>query len=203
MVICIPCLIFILDDFFKSDYEDPFRVAKAFSYSYMTKNTKNMKSWAYKEVYEKIDNLQYSTPVDDRFSNYSDFELVCFQRLGNTIVSTYGQNIILPVELPLFYSVVLELVGSDSLWERVTEFIYFEVPLGRNICSFPRSKDRWLVVDFFTNDDYGQYTIDLMEKYDNEWFPFDEIEVSINVENRGNADNDRVNSLLASRSYNS
>lgn len=173
--ICVPCLIFILDDFFRREYEDPFRVAKAFSYSYMTKDTEHMKSWAYKEAYEKIDDLQYSTPVSvaEHLGHRDDFELVCFRRLGYTIVSTYAQTIVVGEELPLFYSAVLEPVGSDSIWERVTDFIYFKVPLGSKICSFPRSKDRWLVVDFFTNDDYEKYTTALLGTKNNEavdWF---------------------------------
>ena len=158
--ICVLCLIFILDDFFRREYEDPFRIAKAFSYSYMTKDTEHMKSWSYKEAHDKIEDLQYSTPSDDRFSNYDDFKLVCFRRLGDTIVSTYGQQIKFPDELPIFYSAVLQPNGPYSLWERVKEFIYFEVPLGSKICGFPRNKDRWLVVDFFTNDDYEKYITD-------------------------------------------
>lgn len=155
--VCIPCLIFILDDFFRREYEDPFRVAKAFSYSYMTKDTEHMKSWAYKEAYEKIDDLQYSTPVsvDEHLSDWNDFELVCFRRLGNTIVSTYAYDLF--KEPPFLYTAVLEPVGSFSLWERVKDFIYFEIPLGSKICGWPRSKQRWLVVDFFTNDDYEKY----------------------------------------------
>lgn len=158
---CILCLVFILDHFFKREYEDPFRVAKAFSYSYMTKDTEHMKSWAYKEAYEKIDDLQYSMPlsVDKRLNDWDDFELVCFRRLGNTIVSTYAQTIVSRQELPLFYSAVLEPVGSDSLWERVKDFIHHEIPFGSKICGWTRWKKRWLVVDFFTNDDYEKFIV--------------------------------------------
>ncbi|MCK4825989.1 hypothetical protein KA005_60130, partial [bacterium] len=151
--ICIPCLVLILDDFFRSEQEDPFRVAKAFSYSYMTKDTEHMKSWAHKKAYEKIDDLQYSTSVDDRSSGWDNFELVCLRKLGNTIVSTYAHS---PYQEPSFlYTAVLEPVGSHSLWERIKDFIYSDIPLGSKIVKFPYYKQRWLVVDFFTKDEDG------------------------------------------------
>jgi len=166
--ICIPCLVFILDDFFRSEYEDPFRVAKAFSYSYMTKDTEHMKSWAHKKAYEKIEDLQYSTSVDERLSVWDDFELVCFRRLGNTIVSTYAYDLF--EKPPFLYTAVLEPVGSLSLWERIKDFIYSDIPLGSKVVGFPDYKRRWLVVDFFSKDEnaYEKHINAFIDKVNNE-----------------------------------
>jgi len=163
LIIGIPSIIFIADNYFRSHSQNPFRVAKAFSYSYMIKNSEYMKSWADKKIYEKINELQYSTPVDSSYEDFwEDFELVSFRKLGNTIVCTYAYTDF--DNLPLFYSVVLEPTGLSSLWERVKDFIYFDVPLGDKIVGFPYSKQRWLVVDFFTDDDIEEYISVLLEK---------------------------------------
>jgi len=154
LIIAIPSIMFILDDYFRSEFENPIRVGKAFSYSYMTKNSKSMKSWTDKKTYNKIDELKYLTPVEDfgiiGTSVWEDFKLVCFRRLGHTIVSTYAYDRF--EEPPFLYSAVLKPVGPLSLWERCREFIYFRVPLGNRFVGWPHTKQRWLVADFFTGD---------------------------------------------------
>jgi len=155
-------IIFIADDCFKSKYQNPLNVAKAFSYSYMIKDSENMKSWADKRIYGKINKLQYSTPVDDSYRHWEFFELVSFRRLGYTIVCTYAYNDY--KNLPLFYSVVLEPTGPSSLWERVKDFIFYKIPFGDKFIGLPHHKDRWLVVDFFTNDDFETYISDVSKR---------------------------------------
>jgi len=197
-----PCLIFVADNYIRSEYKNPFRVASAFSYSYMTKDAKHMKSWADKKIYKEIDKLQYSTPVDYHYVDlFGDFELVCSRRLGNTMVCTYALNHL--GAPPLFYSAVLKPVGSPSLWERVKDFIYFDIPLGDEFVGFPYHKQRWLVVDFFTNDDFEKYIsthlektqaeiavtlieqlhidIDQMENYEDKWSDREKIRQNIEV----------------------
>jgi hypothetical protein len=152
IIIALIPLIFIADNYFKSDYKDPFRVAKAFSYSYMTKNTKNMKSWASKKVYHKIDQLHYLHPVENFGQNdWGNFKLVCFRRLGDTIVSTCAYDQF--EKSPFLYSTTLEPVGPLSLWEKSKDFIYYKLPLGGKLVDFPFPEKRWLVVDFFSTDE--------------------------------------------------
>lgn len=159
LIISVPFLIFILDDFVRREFENPFRVGKMFCFSYVTQYSRNMKIWADKEVYNKIDNLQYSTRLSlpgsaEEFA-YKKFDLVCSRKLGNTVVCTYVLDFF--KESPFCYSVVLQPVGALSLWERVKKIISFEVPLGNKIVGFPHSKKRWLVVDFYTGDAYDKY----------------------------------------------
>jgi len=151
IIIAFLSLVFIADSYFKSEYKNPFRVAKAFSYSYMTKDTERMKSWASKKAYQKIDELQYSQPVEDFGQNdWENFKLVCFRRLGNTIVSTYAYDQF--EESPFLYSATLEPVGPLSLWEKSKDFIHYKLPLGDKLVGFPYPEKRWLVVDFFAID---------------------------------------------------
>jgi len=170
-IIGVTCLIFIADNYIRSEYEDPFRVSKAFSYSYMTRDATHMKTWGDKEIHKQIDQLQYSTHVNDTYANFwESFQLVSFRRVGSTIVSTYAYNAF--EDQPLFYSVVMKPNGSPSLWERVKDFIYFDLPFGDKMVGFPHNKKRWLVADFFTNDDFEEYVsewIERIEKRDINW----------------------------------
>jgi len=121
--------------------------------------------------------LQYGVSFlfgDNSFPGPNDVELVCSRKIWNTIVCTYayyeyGKN------LSFLYSVVLKPNGLPSLWENTKNFIYFEVPFGKKIISSTFPKKRWLVVDFFTTDDFVDYYI-TSEKND------------INLINQGKAD---------------
>ncbi len=53
-LIIILFLVFVLDNYSKSEFENPFRVGKTFSYSYMTKDQEHMKNWADKNTYKKM-----------------------------------------------------------------------------------------------------------------------------------------------------
>ena len=165
LIIGIPSIIFIADDYFKSDLEDPFKVGNAFSYCYMLKNSEGMKLWAEKKIYKKIDDLQYSTPIN-YFEGLGDiwqnFELVSCRKFGATLVCTYAYATYDYENLPYFYSVILKPVGPHSLWERFKSFVYFKVPFGDIFIgkyTFGKTyiKERWLAVDFFTNDDFQKY----------------------------------------------
>jgi len=172
LIIGVISIIFIADNYFRSKYQNPFRVAQSFSYSYMIKNSEDMKSWADKRIYGKINKLQYSIPLNDSYGDFwKFFQLVSSRKLGNTMVCTYAyydyEN------PPLFYSVVLKPTGSPSLWERIKDFIYFDIPLGDEFVEFPHDKHRWLVVDFFTNDDLETYIFTSSEKNPT-WFKMTE-----------------------------
>lgn len=154
-------LLFIGDSYFKKDYENPLRVAEAFACSLMVKDAKHMKSWSCKEIHNKIDKLESSqfpdyllSVADERFG--SNFKLVCFRRLADTIVCTYALDnstfLFNPHNTPLLYTVVLEPCGPISLWERVKEFVYWKVPFGENIFGYPHIKQRWLAIDFHSED---------------------------------------------------
>lgn len=168
LVIVVPSIIFIGDNFFRSDSENPLTVGEGFSYNYMTKDSEGMMSWADPIIYEKINELKYSAPVYEGFANSAgDFELMCFRKLGNTIVCTYAYNTY--EGLPLFYSVVLKPTGLPSLWEKVKDFIYSDIPFGDELVGpFYHHKQRWLVIDFFTNDDFEKYISSQLEKME-EW----------------------------------
>ena len=174
LIICIPSIIFIADDKNRSYYENPFKVGKVFSYYYMTKSSEDMKSKADKIIFEKIDGLQYLAPYNYDTNSWDIFGLVCSRKFWNTIVCTYayyeyGKN------LSFLYSVVLKPTGLPSLWERTKDFIYTKVPFGDKFISSTIHKQRWLVVDFFTTDDFENYYI-TSEKND------------INLVNQGKAD---------------
>lgn len=176
-----PFIIFVVDDKFRKDYENPFWVGKAFSFCYMNKDAKRMKNWSDEKIYQKIDELQYSIPlISDDYSDFywRNFELVSSRRFGWSIVCTYS---ILPFaddeRLPPFYSVVLQPIAPDSLWEKFRSFIS-DLPLGHKVFRPPRHKERWLVLDFFTDDDSEKYIpifykekIDIQEfqKQMNQW----------------------------------
>lgn len=177
LIIGIPSIFFITDNNRRRKYENPFEIGKIFSYYYLAKNSDDMKLYSDKKIYEKIDNLQYGVPFlfgDNSFPGPDDVELVCSRKIWNTIVCTYayyeyGKN------LSFLYSVVLKPNGLPSLWENTKNFIYFEVPFGKKIISLTFPKKRWLVVDFFTADDFVDYYI-TSEKND------------INLVNQGKAD---------------
>jgi len=174
LIIGIPSIIFVTDDNRRSKYENPFTIGKAFAYYYMTKSSEDMKLYSDKKIYEKIDGLQYLVPYIYEHNYCDDVELICSRKIWNTIVCTYayyeyGKN------LSFLYSVVLKPTGLPSLWERTKDFIYFKVPFGDNFISSTINKQRWLVVDFFTTDDFENYYI-TSEKND------------INLVNQGKAD---------------
>ena len=163
LIIGIPSIIFIADDKIRSYYENPFKVGKVFSYYYMTKSSEDMKSKADKIIYEKIDGLQYLAPYNYDTNSWDIFELVYSRKIWNTIVCTYayyeyGKN------LSFLYSVVLKPTGLPSLWERTKDFIYLKVPFGDNFISSTVHKQRWLVTDFFTTDDFENYYMISQEK---------------------------------------
>lgn len=161
LIIGIPSIIFVTDDNRRSKYENPFTIGKAFAYCYMAKNSDDMKLYSDKKIYEKIDNLQHGVPSlfgDNSFPGPDDVELVCSRKIWSTIVCTYayyeyGRN------LSFLYSVVLKPNGLPSLWENTKNFIYFEMPFGKKIINPTFCKKRWLVVDFFTTDDFVDYYI--------------------------------------------
>ena len=165
LIIGIPSIIFIADDEIRSYYENPFKVGKVFSYYYMTKSSEDMKNKADKIIYEKIDSLQYynSTLLNDNINYWDNFELVCSLKIWNTIVCTYAYYEY-DKNLSFLYSVVLKPTGLPSLWERTKDFIYFKVPFGDNFISSTIYKQRWLVVDFFTTDDFENYYTASWEK---------------------------------------
>ena len=156
LIICIPSIIFITDNNRKSKYENPFEIGRIFSYYYMSENSDGMKLYSDNKLYEKIDNLQYGVPFllgDNSFPCPDDIELLCSRKIWNTIVCTYayyeyGKN------LSFLYSVVLKPTDMTSLWERTINFIYSKVPFGDKFISSTIYKKRWLVVDFFTDDDF-------------------------------------------------
>jgi len=163
LIIVVPSIIFIGDNYLRSDHENPFRVGRAFSYNYMTKDSEGMMSWVDPTIYEKIDGLQYLAPYNFGADYWDIFELVYSRKIWNTIVCTYayyeyGKN------LSFLYSVVLKPTGLPSLWEKTKDFIYFKVPFGDNFISSTIHKQRWLVVDFFTTDDFENYYITSQEK---------------------------------------
>jgi len=154
-------LLFIGDSYFKKEYEDPLRVAQAFALSLMYKDVEHMKSWSCKEIHNKIDKLEPSQFTDFSLQRTFDtnFRLVCFRRLGETIVCTYALTDVEFLNFtspPLFYTVALLPIGSNSMWERVKEFVRFKVPFGGSIIAHTHSKQRWLVVDYYTEDDYDK-----------------------------------------------
>jgi len=174
LIIGIPSIIFVTDDNRRSKYENPFTIGKAFAYYYMTKSSEDMKLYSDKKIYEKIDGLQYLVPYIYEHNYCDDVELICSRKIWNTIVCTYayyeyGKN------LSFLYSVVLKPTGLPSLWERTKDFIYTKVPFGDKFISSTIHKQRWLVVDFFTTDDFENYYI-TSEKND------------INLVNQGKAD---------------
>lgn len=183
------------DNYLRSDSENPLRVGKSFSYNYMTKDSEGMKSWADPIIYEKINELQYSAPVYEGFANSTGyFELVCSRKLRNTIVCTYAYDDTYK-GLPLFYSVVLEPTGSPSLWEKVKNFIYYDIPFGDELFgTFYQYKQRWLVVDFFTNDDFEKYISAQLEKIEKEKIDWQNFEIKyeqmiLEIEQMGNYEN--------------
>ncbi len=163
LIIGVPSIIFIADDNRRNKYENPFEIGKAFSYYYMTKSSEDMKLCADKNIYEKIDGLQYPVPYIYEHNYWDDVELICSRKIWNTIVCTYayyeyGKN------LSFLYSVVLKPTGLPSLWDRTKDFIYIKVPFGDKFISSTIHKQRWLVVDFFTTDDFENYYITSQEE---------------------------------------
>jgi len=200
LIIGIPSIVFIADDYLRSDYENPFTVGKAFSYLYMFKDSERMKSWADDNIYKKIDDLEYSAPIID-FDDPPQFaadiweylELVSSCKLGYTLVCTYGYTAEYE-NSPYFYSVVLTPVGPDSLWERFKNFLHFKVPVVKYFVGMADVKLRWLVVDFFTTDDFQTYVdafekeIEQIRKKEFDWeglkeeFEFEQIEMMLERE---------------------
>ena len=200
LIVGIPSIIFIGDSYFKSELENPFRVAKYFAYWYMLKDSKSMKRWADENIYKKIDDLQYSTPIIDVDNDppppFADdiwqcFELVSCRKLGSTLVCIYAYDTYDYENLPYFYSVVLTPVGPHSLWERFKDFLYYQVPFGKYFIGMADIKQRWLAVDFFTNDDFQKYMdafeedVEKMRKKEFDWerfkkkFEFEQIEMML------------------------
>jgi hypothetical protein len=150
-----------VDNHFKKDYENPLRVAEAFAYSLMTKDVEHMKSWSWKEIHNEIDKMKSTQFADFSLQRTfgANFRLVCFRRLDETIVCTYALTDVGFMNFtsqPLFYTVALLPIGPDSIWERVKKFVSFKVPFGDNIITHTHSKQRWLVVDYYTEDNYDE-----------------------------------------------
>jgi len=162
LIIGIPSIVFIADDNRKSIYENPFEIGKAFSYYYMTKSSEDMKLYADNKIYKKIDDLQYLAPYIYEHNYWDDVELVCSRKIRKNIVCTYTYSDYLGPSF--FYSVVLKPIGLPSIWERTKDFIHLEIPFGSKLVNSITYKQRWLVVDFFTNDDFENYLITSREK---------------------------------------
>jgi len=124
----------------------------------MTKDSEGMVSWADPTIYEKIDGLQYLAPYNYGTNSWDIFELVCSRKIWNTIVCTYAYYEY-DKNLSFLYSVVLKPTGLPSLWERTKDFIYLKIPFGSKLVNSNIHKQRWLVTDFFTTDDFENYYI--------------------------------------------
>lgn len=173
IIICVTLvsiiLLFIGDSYFKKEYENPLRVAQAFAISLMLKDVEHMKSWSSETIHNKIDNLELSQFSDlPNYEAYGRFKLVCFRRLDDIIVCTYALSDVGFLNFnpaPLFYTVVLEPLGPGSLWERVKKFVSFKVPFGDSIVGHVREKQRWLVVDYYTEDDFDKIRCQIVIKF--------------------------------------
>ena len=161
-------LVFVCDSIGRRSDSDPSEVSKNFCYTYMFKDSKYMKRCSDKSLHRRIDSLnypqvfspqenvdQYSLPAD----SYDLFRLVVLERLGKTIVATYRYREWWDDNSPiLFYSCVLNPIGSPIYWDRFKDFIYSKVPLGSKLFEGPPvPKDRWLVTDFFSEDDIQNF----------------------------------------------
>jgi hypothetical protein len=129
----------------------------------MTKRSKDMKLYADNKTYEKIDDLQYLAPYNYEINYCDSVELVCSRKIWNAIVCTYAYFDYFK-NVSFLYSVVLEPTGLPSLWEKVKYFIYCDIPFGNKYVWLSYHKQRWLVVDFFTNDDFEKYHFASREK---------------------------------------
>ena len=150
-------MILIVDSWFKSDNSNPFRVSEAFLFSYMIKDSHHMKAWSDKEIHRRIDKLKYDKTNDLSSSYWDSFKLVSFRRFRNTIICTYTlaeDDYKSPLQV---YSAVLKPTSSSTYWERFKHFIHYKIPFGDKIFEMLLHKDRWLVVDFFTDDDFDDY----------------------------------------------
>jgi hypothetical protein len=98
LIIAVPSIIFIVDDKFRKDYENPFWVGKAFSFCYMNKDAKRMKNWSDEKIYQKIDELQYSIPLIS--DDYSDFYWRNFE-LGRSVGSGFVNSVLKEIKIIL------------------------------------------------------------------------------------------------------
>lgn len=166
-------IIFIFDSFFKnSDYGEPFNVGEKFVISYMLKDAENMKVWSDSSIYSRINELHYTKRINTiDATTYEEVGLITHVKLENIIVatySTYSYGDSLFKDEPLFYTVVLQPFGSETLWEKFKEFIYYKIPLGDKFFkSLPVINERWIVMDFYSNDDFEKYYNEKIEKLSN------------------------------------
>jgi hypothetical protein len=125
----------------------------------MSENSDGMKLYSDNKLYEKIDNLQYGVPFllgDNSFPCPDDIELLCSRKIWNTIVCTYSYYKY-DKNLSFVYSVILKPSELPTLWEKSKKYIYTNIPFGDKFVDPYIYKKRWLVVNFFTTDDFENY----------------------------------------------
>ena len=145
-------IIFFVENYFKNEFKSPTIIGKKFAYWYMVRDP-YMKTFASKKIHKKIDRFCSSNiNLHSEWIDYYDYlELSAFQRLGDLVVASYIFNDY--PEEPFVYSVVLQPIGPVTLWERFKFFLFFKLHLG----DLPYLNQRWLVVDYYSNDNFEQY----------------------------------------------
>lgn len=157
-------------------FEDPTWVAHSFSYGLIIGDKQHTKNLSAKYIHNKIDiNFTNEIPTGwlEEFVRGKDLELVYLRRLRYSIVCTFKLDSIdlVPGIFSregdprfFFYTILVEPVGPSSWWETIKDFIYFKVPLGDKLVSW-HTQERWLVTDFYSEDDFTNYFITYMERF--------------------------------------
>jgi len=145
---------------------DPIRVGRSFSSAYMLHDKEKMKKWSHSYVHLKIDSLKFSQIKGQHLFDDREFQLASFKRLGSTIVCSFSyHDILIDIDSPLVYSCVLEPCGPHSWWEEIKQYASYKIPI--NVLLFLKispsePKKRWLVVDFYSRDDFGKELSEFM-----------------------------------------
>lgn len=147
-------------------YEDPIYVGKTFTWCLMLGRTEGMEYLSSKEMATQIANTTYKRVKEIESgvvvggdviyagtpSPFGDFDLVSYEKYGDTIVSTFGSN-----DPVLVYSVVMKPGGKVSDWEQI-QTTMSRIPFVNMVFKYPLFlKTRWEVTNYYTQSDYANY----------------------------------------------
>jgi len=155
-IIMFAILLIYVDGKLVEEYTNPYDIGKKFAFSYMIKTSKNMKTWAHKDMHGIIDNLKYEGIENDEVDNiyYDHFTLICAKRVGDTLICSYGLLMDDVNPIPI-YTVLLKPNGPLSFMERAKIYMHNGLKIARKFIDLPTHPDRWLVYNFLDKNEFN------------------------------------------------
>jgi len=126
------------------DYKDPTKIGLYFTEAIIRGDKEEAKLFSYEKIHSR---LKGSFIDDDPLIDDSNLYMTNYKRVGNRIVATYSY---IDLEKAWHYTLVLAPIKESTWYEKLRKFIFVTLPFGDEIITLPLTKDRYLVIDFYT-----------------------------------------------------